>query len=92
MYFIVVWSIIAIGTVILLAGFDAPLVLLVLSAVLNGFVMIVYIAMLLVLNRALPEVIKLKGIRLGIMIVCLLFFGFFAGWLILAQLQGLFGA
>jgi Mn2+/Fe2+ NRAMP family transporter len=92
LYLIAVWSIIVIGAVILLAGFDAPLVLLVLSAVLNGFVMIVYIAMLLVLNRALPEVIKLKGIRLGIMAVCLLFFSFFAGWLILVQLQGLFGA
>ena len=92
-YFIVVWMMIAVGVVILLLGLDTPLLLLVLSSCLNGFVMIVYIAMLLVLNqRALPDAIKLTGIRLGIMVVCLLFFGFFAGWLILAQLQGLFGA
>lgn len=91
-YFIAVWTIIAIGAAILLAGFDQPLVLLVLSAVANGFVMLVYIAMLLVLNRALPEAIKLKGLRLIIMIVCLLFFGFFASWLILSSITGLFGA
>ena len=54
--------------------------------------MIVYIAMLLVLNqRALPDAIKLKGFRLGMMVVCLLFFSFFAGWLIIASIQGLLG-
>jgi hypothetical protein len=91
-YFIVVWSMLAIGVAILLAGFDQPLFLLVLSSVLNGFVMIVYIAMLLVLNRkALPEAIKLTGVRLGMMVVCLLFFTFFAGWLIIASVQGLLG-
>ena len=91
-YFIVVWSMIAVGVVILLLGLDAPLVLLVLSSCLNGFVMIVYIAMLLVLNRrALPDAIKLTGLRLGIMVVCLLFFSIFAGWLIIASIQGLLG-
>ncbi len=91
-YFIMVWAIIATGTTILLLGLDTPLFLLILSSVLNGFVMIVYIAMLLVLNRALPEAIKLKGHRLVIMVGCFLFFGFFAGWLILASIQGLLGA
>ena len=91
-YFIVVWTMIAVGVAILVAGLDTPLVLLVLSSCLNGFVMIVYIAMLLVLNqRALPDAIKLTGIRLGIMVVCLLFFSFFAGWLIIASIQGLLG-
>jgi hypothetical protein len=48
--------------------------------------------MLLVLNRrALPDAIKLTGLRLGIMVVCLLFFSFFAGWLIIASVQGLLG-
>jgi hypothetical protein len=91
-YFIVVWTMLAIGIAILLAGLDTPLFLLILSSVLNGFVMIVYIAMLLVINpRALPEAIRLKGLRLGIMVVCLLFFSFFAGWLIIASVQGLLG-
>ena len=92
-YFIMVWSIIAIGTAILLLGLDTPLALLVLSSVLNGFVMIVYISMLLVLNRGgLPEAIRLKGVRLVIMVGCLIFFGFFAGWLIFASIKGLIGA
>jgi hypothetical protein len=91
-YFIVVWAMIATGVAILLAGLDTPLVLLILSSCLNGFVMIVYIAMLLVVNRrALPEAIKLTGLRLGMMVVCLLFFTFFAGWLIIASVQGLLG-
>ena len=91
-YFIAVWSIIAIGTLILLLGLDTPLALLVLSSVLNGFVMIVYIVMLLVMNRTgLPEAIRLKGVRLGLMVGCLLFFGFFASWLILASITGLMG-
>ena len=77
---------------ILLPCLDTPLILLLLSSVLNGFVMIVYIAMLLVLNRALPQAIRLKGLRLGVMVVCLLFFGFFAGWLIIASVKGLLGA
>ena len=42
-------------------------------------------------RRALPEAIKLKGLRLGIMVVCLLFFTFFAAWLIIASIQGLLG-
>jgi hypothetical protein len=92
-YFIVVWAMIAVGVAILLAGLDTPLVLLVLSSCLNGFVMIVYISMLLVLNRrSLPEAIRLKGFRLGMMVVCLLFFTFFAGWLIIASVQGLLAA
>ncbi len=92
-YFIVVWGMIAVGTAILLAGLDTPLFLLVLSSVLNGFVMVLYIILLMVLNRGgLPDAIKLKGVRLGMMVVCLLFFGFFAGWLIVAQVQGFLAA
>jgi hypothetical protein len=93
LYFIVVWGMIAVGTAILLAGLDTPLFLLVLSSCLNGFVMILYIILLMVLNRGgLPDAIKLKGVRLGMMVVCLLFFGFFAGWLIIAQVQGFLAA
>ncbi len=91
-YFIAVWLMVAVGSAILLAGFDQPLFLLVLSSVLNGFVMVLYIILLMVINRgALPDAIKLKGARLAIMVVCLLFFGFFVGWLIIAQVQGFLG-
>jgi hypothetical protein len=92
MYFIVVWVLIAIGTIILLAGFDAPLILLVTSACISGGVMAVYSVLLLQLNRtALPEALKLKGWRLPVMVIAALFYIFFVGWFIVAQIQSLLG-
>ena len=92
MYFIVVWSLVTLGTIILLAGFDAPLILLVTSACISGGVMAVYSVLLLQLNRrALPEAIKLKGWRLPIMVIAALFYIFFVGWFIVVQIQSLLG-
>ena len=52
---------------ILLAGFDQPLVLVTISTVLGGFIMFVYSCLLVVTNRRyLPEELKLRGYRLGI--------------------------
>ena len=42
---------VSLGTLILLSGFDQPLVLLVLSACLNGIVMFIYSILLIKLNR-----------------------------------------
>ena len=65
-YFLVVWSMVAFGTAVLLAGFDQPLVLLVLSACLNGIVMFIYSILLIRLNRkSLPKAIRVTGVRLG---------------------------
>ncbi len=92
-YFTVVWTMIALGTAILLAGLEAPLVLLVISSCLGGGVMFVYAVLLFQLNRrALPDAIKVSGFRLVMLIVSILFYGFFVGWLIIAQVQGLFAA
>ena len=92
MYFIMVWTLIAIGTIILLAGFDAPLILLVTSACISGFVMAVYSVLLIQLNRtALPEAIRVKGWRLGVLVLAALFYIFFVGWFIVVQIQGLLG-
>jgi hypothetical protein len=92
LYFIAVWTMIAVGSAILLMGFDQPLLLLVISACLNAFVMVLYSVLLLVLNRgALPDAIKVKGLRFGILAFCVLFYGFFASWLIIAQIQSLLG-
>jgi NADH:ubiquinone oxidoreductase subunit 6 (subunit J) len=90
-YALLVWSLVGIGTAILLAGLDQPLVLLVLSACLNGAVMVVYSAMLIVLNRkGLPRAVGVRGWRLGILGICVLFYGFFVSWLIVVQLGELF--
>ena len=92
MYFIMVWVLIAIGTIILLAGFDAPLILLVTSACISGGVMAIYSVLLIQLNRkALPEAIRLKGWRLPVMVIASLFYIFFVGWFIIAQIQGALG-
>ena len=66
-YFAVVWTMITFGTLILLAGFDQPLVLVTISTVLGGFIMFVYSCLLVVTNRRyLPDELKLGGYRLAI--------------------------
>ena len=56
LYFAVVWSMITFGCLILLVGFDQPLVLLTISTVMGGAIMTVYTSLLLITNRRyLPE-------------------------------------
>jgi hypothetical protein len=79
LYFAFVWGMVAIGIVILLAGFSQPLVLLVVSSALSGVIMFVYSMLLIQLNRkALPVAVKVRGVRLGIMILAVLFYGYFS--------------
>jgi hypothetical protein len=89
-YATVVWSMATVGILILLSGFDQPLVLLVLSACLNGIVMFIYSILLIRLNRkALPSAIRVTGVRLGVLAFCVLFYGFFAGWYVIEQIGSL---
>jgi len=91
-YFILVWSMIAVGSVILLTISDQPVFLLVLAACLNGLVMFVYSVLLIVLNRrALPGAVKVRGFRLAMLGVAVLFYGFFGGWYIIDRASLLFG-
>jgi hypothetical protein len=88
MYFLVVWSTIAAGSAILLSGFNQPLLLLVVSACLNGMVMFVYSILLIQLNRrALPPAIRVRGLRLGMLMFATVFYGFFSGWIVLVQVR-----
>jgi hypothetical protein len=60
---------VAVGSAILLAGFDQPLVLVTISTVLGGAIMVVYSCLLLVTNRRyLPKAIILRGYRLVIIL------------------------
>ena len=87
-YFIVAWGTILAGSIILLSGFNQPLLLLVVAACLNGMVMFVYSILLIQLNRrGLPPAIRVRGVRLGMLIFATLFYGFFAGWLVVVQVQ-----
>lgn len=85
-YIIMVWLLVVGGSTILLSGFNEPLFLLVLGAVLNGFVMFVYSVLLIVTNRGmLPKSIRLSGFRFGVMIWACVFYGTFALLVILDQ-------
>ena len=85
-YACVVWTMCSLGCAILLAGFDQPLVLLVLAACLNGIVMFIYSGLLIRLNRkGLPPAIRVRGFRLGALGFAVLFYGFFAGWYVIVQ-------
>ena len=71
-----VWGLVLIGIVVLLAGFDQPIVLLVISAVVGGFMMFIYSALLILINRRiLPEPIRIRGFRLGALVWSFLLFG-----------------
>jgi hypothetical protein len=73
-YLTVVWSMITIGSVIILTGIE-PVVLLIIASSGGGFVMALYSTMLIVLNRrALPDEIRLKGWRLPIIVITAVFF------------------
>ncbi|HEX6026720.1 MAG TPA: Nramp family divalent metal transporter [Solirubrobacter sp.] len=87
LYTAIVWGMCLVGCGILLSGFDAPLVLLVLSACLNGIVMFIYSGLLIKLNRqGLPPAIRVRGFRFGVLVFCVAFYGFFAGWYVITQI------
>jgi hypothetical protein len=87
-YFIVVWSTVAAGSIILLSGVNQPLLLLIIAACLNGMVMFVYSILLIQLNRrGLPPALRVGGLRLGMLVFATAFYGFFAGWLVIVQVQ-----
>jgi hypothetical protein len=91
LYMAIVWTMCLVGCAILLSGFDQPLVLLVLSACLNGIVMFIYSILLIKLNRGgLPPAIRVRGFRLAALCFAVLFYGFFAGWYVITQMGELF--
>ncbi|WP_219466650.1 Nramp family divalent metal transporter [Nonomuraea rhizosphaerae] len=91
-YFYTVWAMAAIGTLILLAGFDQPLILLVFSACFAAVMMFVYSILLIVLNRrALPEAIRVRSYRLGALVWSVAFFGTLTVLVVIQQAQKLFG-
>ncbi len=87
-YFAMVWIIAIAGSLILLAGLQAPLILLVIAAAGGGVVMFLYSGMLIWLNtRSLPDPIKLKGWRLVVMWITFIIFAFFSMFLVYDQIR-----
>lgn len=88
-YATVVWTMIAIGTVIIFSGIE-PLVFLIIAASGGGVVMAFYLVLLIFLNRrVLPEQIRLRGLRLAaIVLSSLVYIGFTLFLLYQALTQG----
>jgi hypothetical protein len=92
MYAGLVWGLVGVGIIVLLAGFDQPIVLLVIAAVVGGFMMFIYSGLLIYLNRRLlPPPIRIRGVRLGAMIWSILLFGTLSFLTFRDQLGKLFG-
>jgi len=80
---------IVVGSLILISGIDQPFVLVVISSCIAGVQMFIYSALLILLNRkALPEPLKIRGVRLVVLAVSFLFFGFLSVLLLLDALGG----
>lgn len=89
LYFVVLWAMILTGSMILLSGLDAPTTLLIISSSLSAVVMVFYNVLLIVINRRfMPGPFRLGGWRLIAMFLSLAFYGFFAGWFVIAQVTG----
>jgi hypothetical protein len=92
LYFGVVWALIAFGALVLLAGFDQPLPLLVLSAALNGFVMFLYSGLLLWLNAtSFRGPLRIHPARAAALLFSFAFFGYFSVLTLADQLGALSG-
>jgi hypothetical protein len=89
LYFAVVWLLIANGALVLGAGFDQPLTLIVLSAALNGVVMFLYSGLLLWLNATSFEPpVRPSKLRMAALAVTFVFFGYFSALTIADRLFG----
>src|SRR5919112_3144244 len=87
-----VWGLVGVGIVVLLAGFDQPIVLLVIAAVVGGFMMFIYSGLLILINRKiLPAPIRIRGVRLGVLVWSILLFGTLSALTFRDQIGKLFG-
>ncbi len=78
LYFFMLWGQIVFGCLIMLTDFNQPLVLLVLSASLNGGVMLIYSLLLLwTNNRVLGSKLAMHPVRFVAMVWACAFFGYF---------------
>ena len=79
LYFCFLWGEILLGVVILLIGFDKPLLLLVTSAAMNGMVMFLYSLILLYMNtKILSRKLSMRPLRFVVIVWSCAFFGYFS--------------
>ncbi len=69
-----------------------PIALLVISAVVGGFMMFIYSGLLILINRrTLPNPIRIRGFRLAMLIWAILLFGTLSALTFQAQISNLLG-
>lgn len=91
-YFALVWGLVLIGCLILLAGFDQPLVLIVISATVGGLMMFIYSGPLILVNRRLlPAEIRINTGRVAVLCWSIALFGVLAALTVVTQVGELFG-
>lgn len=92
LYSTVVWAMILTGIVILLAGLNQPLILLVISGSISGVIMFVYSILLIKLNRtSLPQPIRVRGVRLLALFWSVGLFGVISAIILWDQITSAFG-
>jgi hypothetical protein len=92
-YFVLVWALALVGCLVLLAGFVQPIVLLVISACVGAVMMVIYSALLIVLNRrVLPPQIRISKSRTAMLSWSFLLFGVLSILTIITQASKLFGS
>jgi hypothetical protein len=89
----VVWAIVLIGITVIASGLDQPLVLLVIAGCIAAFMMFIYSALLIVLNRRLlaPE-LRPAGYRIAALVWAVVLFGVLSAITFREQLAKLFAA
>jgi hypothetical protein len=91
LYAAVITSLFVFSVGVLLSGFDEPLVLLTIVSVLSGITSFIYCMLIIQLNWfSLPDTVKMGKVRLAIMSIAVLFYGFFFLITVL-DLLGVFG-
>ena len=75
-YFLLVWLLVVWSAIILLTIQSQPLILLIISASIGGFMMFIYSGLLILINkRSLPPSARITRFRTGTMIWSVLLFG-----------------
>ena len=79
-YFALVWGLVVLGLLVLTLGFDQPLVLAVIAASVGGFMMFLYSALLILINRrSLPAPLRIGVGRTIALLWSFVLFGVLAG-------------
>ena len=77
-YYIILWTQILFGIAVFSAGFDHPLTLIILGAIINAFTMFVYTGLILFLNnRLLAKELRPSIFRNGVLFATFIFLGVF---------------